>query len=790
MASAASPDLAPQVSRELQLPAAGVQAILRLLAEGNTVPFIARYRKEATGGLDEVAIRAVEERAGYLVELEARRGTILESIASQGLLDPALEAKLLACTNKAELEDLYLPYKPKRRTRATLARERGLAPLAERIAEQPAQGDPQAEALAFVDPERSVPDVEAALSGARDIIAERVAEDAALRARARRYLADRGRIRSKLAKDASDPQQTFADFYDFEQPLRDLPAHRYLALRRGEKEEVLRLGLEVDEAPLLASLLPLLDHRPRSPFGPALAEATEDGLHRLMVPSLRNELMAEHKDWADRAAVEVFAANLRALLLAAPLGEQAVLAIDPGLRTGCKCCALDATGKLLEARTIQPHAGGPGQRREAAATLLALLRRHGAGIIAVGNGTAGRETEAFAAEALTGFEGERRPVVVSVSEAGASVYSASDVARSELPGLDVSERGAVSIGRRLQDPLAELVKIDPRSIGVGQYQHDVDAALLARKLDEVVESCVNSVGVELNTASPALLARVAGLGPAKAEKIVAFRNENGPFPDRRRLLKVPTLGPKTFEQAAGFLRVRNGKHPLDASAVHPERYPLVERMAADLGQPLAKLVGSPELVQSIPLAPYLGGDVGEPTLRDILAELARPGRDPRDRFEPLRFREDVHSPDDLLPGMELPGVVTNVTAFGAFVDVGVHRDGLVHVSQLSERFVRDPQEVVQPGQRLTVWVIDVDRQRGRISLSALPPNQQRTSPPRSGDTGAEPSPRRPDNGPRRPDNGPRRPDNGPRRDNKPRQPAAPAKDGFANNPFQQLLKKK
>ena len=713
-APAAPFDPAPRVAVETGLPAAGVAAVLRLLEQGCTVPFIARYRKEATGSLDEAQIRTVEERAAYARELEERRAAVLASVAEQGKLTPELEARLRAATTKADLEDLYLPYRPRRRTRATVARERGLEPLARRILAQPRAGDPRAEARAYVDPAKEVPDVEAALAGARDIVAEQVAEDARARSLAREAFRRTGLIQSKRARKAPEGRTPFEDYYDHREPAARVPSHRYLAMRRGEAEGVLSLAIGVDEAALVPGLLRLAGHQPRTPFAGELEAAVQDGLARLLAPALERETHDELKERADTAAIGVFAPNLTHLLLGAPFGGRPVVGVDPGLRTGCKCAAVDGTGRFLGHLTVYPHTADPAR---AARDFAAFVRAHRPDAVAVGNGTAGRETEAFARRALQ-EAGLAAILVVSVSEAGASVYSASDLARGEFPDLDVTVRGAISIARRLQDPLAELVKVEPKALGVGQYQHDVDQKRLAAKLDEVVQSVVNRVGVWLNTASAELLSHVAGVGPALARAIVARREAEGPFRTRAELRKVKGLGPRAFEQAAGFLRVQGGGNPLDASAVHPERYALVERMAADLGVPLARLVGSAELAATLDLRRYVGGDVGEPTLKDIVAELAKPGRDPRDAFEAPAFRDDVTRLEDLAKDMVLEGVVTNVTAFGAFVDVGVHQDGLVHVSQLADRFVRDPAEVVHRGQRLKVRVLEVDLARKRISLSA------------------------------------------------------------------------
>ena len=760
-------DVTQRLHHDLGLPARAIAATLALLAEGATVPFIARYRKEQTGSLDEVQIRAIQERHAYVAELEDRRAAVLKSIGEQGKLDDALAARITACATKAELEDLYLPFKPKRRTRAMIARERGLEPLALRILEQPTVADPNAEASAFVSAERDVASSEAALSGARDIVAERIAEDAEVRAWARTLLSERGEVVSKADPAKTRVPTKFEQYYEHREPIATIPSHRYLAIRRGEREEILRLALEVDAAPLLGRIGEHLGHNPKSPFGPQLALAVTDAYERLVFPSIETDLRVELKLRADRDAVQVFAENLRNLLLSAPLGQAAVIGIDPGIRTGCKCAAVTSTGKFEDTITIFPQRDAGA----AAAELIAFVRKHQPGAIAVGNGTAGRETESLVRRALVAARLDE-VIVVSVSESGASVYSASDIAREEFPELDLTIRGAISIARRLQDPLAELVKVDPKAIGVGQYQHDVHQPLLARKLDEVVESCVNGVGVELNTASAPLLSRVAGIGPGLAKKIVDHREREGAFAARRQLLEVPGLGPRTFEQAAGFLRVRNGRHPLDASAVHPERYALVEEIARDLGVALEQLVGSASLARSIDTKRYLSQGVGEATLADIVAELAKPGRDPRANFDPPKFDDAIHDITQLEAGMALEGVVTNVTNFGAFVDIGVHQDGLVHISQLADRFVKDPHEVVKAGDRLRVRVLEVDVERRRISLTA----KSGTPTPKQPRDDSQPAPR----GDSR-SGGPNRLDA-----RAPSGRTQPATTRFSNNPFAAL----
>ena len=721
----------PKLVQELGISPRQIAAVARLLAEGNTIPFIARYRKEAHGNLDEVQIGKIQERLAYHRELDERRNTILKSIEDQGKLTDELKAKILACGTKSALEDLYLPFKPKRRTRAMIARERGLEPLAEKILAQP-DGSPDADAAAFVDAEKGVADTASALAGARDIVAERIAEDADVRGLVRHAYATTAKVVSEVVEPRPTEPTKFEQYYEFSEPAATIPSHRYLAIRRGQTEGVLRVKLDVDSEPLVDEIAKRSNIRPGTPYGAQLRSAVEDAYRRLIAPSVEVDVSVEMKLKADRAAVEVFADNLRNLLLAAPLGEHRVIGIDPGLRTGCKCAALDATGKFLDTVTIYLAQGGR-SLMEAKIDLLRFIQKHRPEAIAIGNGTGGRETEAFVREALKQANATKI-IVVSVSEAGASVYSASDIAREEFPDLDLTIRGAISIARRLLDPLAELVKIDPKAIGVGQYQHDVYQPMLADKLGEVVESCVNHVGVELNTASAPLLARVSGVGPSMAKKIIAYRDGHGAFKSRQELLNVPTLGPKTFEQAAGFLRIRGAENPLDASAVHPERYALVEKMAKDMGVDLRAMIGNASLVDGIHLRDYVSADVGELTLKDILAELKKPGRDPRASFEMPKFLDDVLTIEDVKPGMQIEGVVTNVAAFGAFVDIGVHQDGLVHVSQLSDRFVRDPAEVVKVGQKLKVTVLEVDVPRKRISLSARSNPQIGPRPPR-GDRG-------------------------------------------------------
>ncbi len=721
-------NLVAALSKELNLRADQIERTLALSEEGATVPFIARYRKEVTGGLDEVQIQQVIDRAAERRELEERRAAIVKSIGEQGRLTPELKKAIDAAATKSLLDDLYLPYRPKRRTRASMARERGLEPLADLIWKQMSI-DRVSSVQAHVSSEKGVADAEAALAGAKDICAERIAEESSLRGLARSLAERHARLRSATVPAKRGQATKFDAYAAHEELLVNAPSHRLLAMLRGEAEEVLRVKLEFPDAETLAALTPRVVTRPSATFARELREAVTDAWERLVRPSLESELMAEAKERADREAIEVFGHNLRHLLLAPAAGARRIIAIDPGLRTGLKVAVLDATGALLKTATLYSERSAD-ERARAAKQFIDVVKAATPDLIAAGNGTGSREAEKFVRECLSAA-GKSVPVV-SVSEQGASIYSASEVAREEFPDLDVSLRGAVSIGRRLADPLAELVKLDPKSIGVGQYQHDVDQKRLKKKLSEVVDSCVNAVGVELNTASPALLEHVSGLNAKVAHAVVAYRNQNGPFASRKALLKVPGLGKKTFEQAAGFLRVR-GKNPLDASAVHPERYDIVETMADDLGVPLSTLVGNTELVRKIDWRRYVSDGLGEPTLRDILQELEKPGRDPRGDFSAPAFREDLQTLEDLREGMVLEGVVTNVTAFGAFVDVGVHQDGLVHVSQLAIRFVRDPAEVVKVGDRLKVKVISVDLPRRRLGLSvrAVLEGSKPPAPPRS-----------------------------------------------------------
>ena len=703
--------LAAAVAQELALPPRQVGSALALFDEGNTLPFIARYRKEATGGLDETQLRAIQERADYLRELGERRAAIRKSIDEQGKLTPELATRLDAMRTKQALEDLYLPYKPKRRTRATIARERGLEPLADALWGGTLDDATAIEAAAsYVSAEREVLSAADALAGARDILSERVADDAEHRGWVRDLTRRKGSVSSRAVTGKEKDVSKFQDYYDFSEPLGGIPSHRVLAIRRGEEEGVLAWSIAAPAEEIVAGLTQRVAHARRAVQ--QLERVALDAYKRLLAFSIEVELRLELKTRADDEAITIFGRNLEQLLLAAPAGERIVIGLDPGFRTGVKVAAVSRTGAVLHTDVWMLH-----QPDRFTAALMRLVTSSGAELIAIGNGTASRETEALVRQTLRDAPGASPLQVIVVSEAGASVYSASELAVAELPGLDVSLRGAVSIARRLQDPLAELVKIDPKSIGVGQYQHDVNQQRLKKRLEDIVMSAVNHVGVEVNTASAALLAYVSGIGPTLADNIVKTRDERGGFTSRKGLLEVPRLGAKAFEQAAGFLRVRGAAHPLDASAVHPERYALVERMAADLGITLAELTADEARVATIDLARYVSDDVGLPTLKDIVAELRKPGRDPRAAFEAPAFRDDVTEPKDLREGMELEGVVTNIVAFGAFVDVGVHQDGLVHVSQLADRYVSDPNQVVTVGQRVKVRVLGIDLPRNRIALT-------------------------------------------------------------------------
>jgi uncharacterized protein len=732
-----------KIAEELGVRDGQVRAAVELLDGGSTVPFIARYRKEVTGMLDDEQLRTLEDRLRYLRELEERRTAILESIDSQGKLDDALRARILEADSKARLEDIYLPYKPKRRTKAQIAREAGLEPLADTLLSDPSH-DPQETAKAYVDTEKGVADVDAALSGARAILVERFGEDADLIGDLRETMWSRGRLVAKVRDGKQEDGAKFSDYFDFSEPFTKLPSHRVLAMLRGEKEEVLDLTLEPEEETDQPATGPSdYEVRIASRFGvdnqgrPAdrwLTDTVRWAWRTRILVHLGIDLRARLRQAAEDEAVRVFAANLRDLLLAAPAGTRATMGLDPGFRTGVKVAVVDATGKVVATETIYPHQ--PQQRwNDALVVLERLAREHNVELIAIGNGTASRETDKLAGE-LVQARPELKLTKVMVSEAGASVYSASAYASKELPGLDVSLRGAVSIARRLQDPLAELVKIDPKSIGVGQYQHDITESKLSRSLDAVVEDCVNGVGVDVNTASAPLLTRVSGISSGLAESIVSHRDGNGPFKSRSGLKDVPRLGPKAFEQCAGFLRIRGGDDPLDSSSVHPEAYPVVRRILTTTGGELSELIGKSTVLRGLDPAKFVDETFGLPTVTDILKELEKPGRDPRPAFKTAAFTEGVEKIADLSPGMKLEGVVTNVAAFGAFVDVGVHQDGLVHVSAMSKNFVKDPRDVVKPGDIVRVMVLDVDIPRKRISLTL------RLDDPIGGDGGGKPEPQR------------------------------------------------
>jgi protein Tex len=705
-----SPDILLHIAQTLDIPLHSLVATISLLDEGGTVPFIARYRKEATGALDEVKIRDIEEKAAYFRDLVSRRETILNSIADQGQLTDELRQKIEAALDRGELEDLYLPYKPKRRTKATIAREKGLEPLADYIwAQEKAERSLMELAEIFVDEAKGVAGVAEALEGARHIVAERISEHAELRKALRQLLHDEGVIVSRKAMDASDPQEKFRMYYEYREPVKTIPSHRMLAIRRGETESVLYFLIEI-EAERALGVIRRHVHRAEGDWTPQLDLAVEDAWTRLLSVSIQSELRLELKRRSDVDAIQVFRDNLANLLLSAPAGPISVLGIDPGLRTGCKVAVVDETGKFLAHDVIYPHTG---QTAKANQTLATLLQRHKVRAIAIGNGTASRETDAFVRDFLT-EHGMSDVFKVTVSESGASVYSASEVARQEFPDLDLTVRGAISIARRLQDPLSELVKVDPKSIGVGQYQHDVDQRQLQQSLEATIETCVNKVGVDLNTSSWTLLRYVAGISERTALNIVQFRNENGRFTNRAELKKVPGIGTKTFEQAAGFLRIRGGSQPLDSTAVHPESYALVEQIASSLNSPVEKIIANPSLLDGVDRSKFSAGSF---TFADIIEELRKPGRDPRDKFVMPSFDEGVREIADLRPEMVLEGVVTNVTQFGAFVDVGVHQDGLVHISELSNRYIKDPNDAVKVGQIVKVKVLSADEATKRISLS-------------------------------------------------------------------------
>jgi protein Tex len=700
-----------QITKEFSLQLKNVKAVAELLAEGGTIPFIARYRKELTGSMDEVMIANVRDRIEQLRELDKRREAIISSIEKQGKLTPDLMSSIVVATSLAELEDIYLPYKPKRKTRASAAKEKGLEPLAQRLFNQE-KFNLDEFASSFVDSEKGVASLQEALEGARDIMAEWISENPDTRKNVRDLFWKQGVVESKVMKGKEAEGQKYKDYFEWSEPIAKTPSHRLLALRRGEKEGILALDIFPPEEDVINSLERQYVKNENAAAAEQVKLAVKDSYKRLLRPSLETEIRMESKMKADDEAIKVFASNLKELLLSAPLGQKNVLALDPGFRTGCKVVCLDRQGKLLHNDNIYPHE----PQRETAksgALIKGLVQKFNIEAIAIGNGTASRETETF----VKSIGLDNKVLVVMVNESGASVYSASDVAREEFPDKDITVRGAVSIGRRLMDPLSELVKIDAKSIGVGQYQHDVDQSKLKQGLDDVVMSCVNSVGVEVNTASKELLSYVSGLSPALAKNIVEFRNQNGPFKDRESLMQVPRLGEKVFEQAAGFLRIHNANNPLDSSAVHPESYDVVNKMAADLGCTVKDLMSSAELRKQLDLQKYVSSKFGLPTLTDILSELEKPGRDPRETFEVFSFTEGVNSIGDLKIGMKLPGIVTNVTAFGAFVDIGVHQDGLVHISHLSDKFIKDPKEAVTVQQKVQVTVVEVDVPRKRIGLS-------------------------------------------------------------------------
>ncbi|HDY7740523.1 TPA: RNA-binding transcriptional accessory protein [Vibrio vulnificus] len=745
------------IAQELNVRPEQVTAAVALIDDGNTVPFIARYRKEVTGGLDDTQLRNLDSRLSYLRELDDRRQTILKSIQEQGKLTAELESEILTADSKTRLEDLYLPYKPKRRTKGQIAIEAGLEPLADTLWNHP-QTEPESEAIRYINADKGVEDSKAALDGARAIIMERIAEDANLLEKIRQYLNRHAEIVSRVVVGKEHEGEKFKDYFEHNEAISKVPSHRALAMLRGRNEGFLSLTLNADpqqEESVRQSYCETLiaDH-----YGVTLSSAPADNWRKQVISwawrikvsmHMETELMAAMKERAEIEAIEVFATNLKDLLMAAPAGPRATLGLDPGLRTGCKVAVVDATGKVLATDTIYPHVP-QNQYDRAMQTVAALIKQHNVDLIAIGNGTASRETDAFAADLIK--RGNLKVQKIMVSEAGASVYSASELAAKEFPNMDVSLRGAVSIARRLQDPLAELVKIDPKSIGVGQYQHDVSQSMLAKRLDAVVEDCVNAVGVDVNTASAALLTRVAGLSTTLAQNIVDFRDENGRFDSRTTLKKVPRLGPKAFEQCAGFLRIMDGKNPLDASSVHPEAYPVVKAIAEKNQKAVKALIGDSGFLKGLRAVDYTDEHFGVPTVTDIIKELDKPGRDPRPEFKTATFAEGIHNVSDLEVGMILEGVVSNVANFGAFVDIGVHQDGLVHISALTDRFVSDPREVVKAGDIVKVKVMEVDVQRKRIALSMRlsdEPGQdnrsQRSATPRGQQERRAPSPRRHDN---------------------------------------------
>ena len=705
-----SPDFSLQIAKELQLDTHHVSNVIKLLGEGATIPFIARYRKEMTGTMNEELVAAIQKRLEQLLELQKRKESVLDSIREQEKLTPELEQKILDAKTMQEVEDLYLPYKPKRRTRASIAREKGLEPLAAQLM---AQNVDFVDRLAarYVNPAKGVNNVEEALQGANDIMAEWVSEHINGRNRIRKIFHTQGELRSTVVKGKEEEGKTYQNYFDFHEPIAKAPSHRVLALFRAEEEGIIKLKIKVDDDHAIDTLEHIFIKN-NNAASELVRKAVADSWKRLLEPSIENEIRAIYKEKADETAIQVFAENLKQLLLAAPMGQKRVLAIDPGFRTGCKVVILNETGALLHNETIYPHppkSDVVGAMRK----VKSLVDAYKIQVIAIGNGTAGRETEDF----IRYIRFDRDLTAVMVSESGASVYSASKIARDEFPDYDITVRGAVSIGRRLMDPLAELVKIDPKSIGVGQYQHDVDQKKLGESLDQTVMSCVNAVGVELNTASQQLLSYVSGVGPQLASNIIAYREEHGGFKSRKQLHEVPRLGDKAFEQCAGFLRIHDGDNPLDQSAVHPESYHIVEKMAKQLKVSVKDLIGNQELISKINPNDYVEQDFGLETVGDILKELEKPGRDPRQDFEAFEFDKDIRSLEDLRPGMELNGIVTNITAFGAFVDIGVHQDGLVHISQMANRYIKDPNEVVHLNQKVRVKVLEVDEGRQRISLS-------------------------------------------------------------------------
>jgi len=707
--------LSKAISEELKLPVRQVYSALELLSSGNTIPFIARYRKEVTGGLDEVELRAIEDAMDKAIALAARKETVLKTVDEQGLLTTDLRKQIESCRDLQTLEAIYLPYKPKRRTRATIARERGLQPLADLLADQSRLSRSKAEILkAFVDPTKEVPDADTALKGALDIVAEQWSEQAEVRLWMTDQAFSFGQITSQVKRGKKEEASKFESYVDYHEPVKRIPSHRLLAMLRGEAEGILRVGVQMDDSQVLGELKPKLIHNRQFEFHDELVATVEDCYQRLLMPATESTVMQAMKEKADADAISVFGKNLRELLMSAPAGPRVTIGIDPGFRTGCKVAVIDGTGKFLKNTTIYPTPP-KSDAVQAAKALLELIQKYKVELIAIGNGTASRETDAFVGDLIR--ENNLPVTKVMVSESGASIYSASELAGKEFPDLDITVRGAISIARRLQDPLAELVKTDPKSIGVGQYQHDVNQTQLRKCLDRVVESCVNNVGVDLNMASVPLLSAVAGIGPKLAENIVGYRNANGRFTNRKQLTKVPKLGKKAFEQAAGFLRIRGGEEPLDNSAVHPESYPIVTRMATTLGADSKSLVGNATLSQKLRAEDYVDGPFGLPTIVDIISELGKPGRDPRSEFKAVKFNDAVTCMGDLKPGMMLEGVITNVTHFGAFIDIGVHQDGLIHISQLSDTYVSDPSEIVSVGDVTKVKVLEIDLPRKRISVT-------------------------------------------------------------------------